>query len=43
MDSSGRYIINADSRSYMGPGVKVKIYPSYSFMEQERVINQCVR
>lgn len=37
MDSAGRYIVNADSRSYMKPGVRVKIYPSYCFMEQERV------
>jgi DNA-binding MarR family transcriptional regulator len=36
MDSSGRYILNADSRAYLKPGVRVKIYPSYTFMEQER-------
>jgi hypothetical protein len=33
MDSSGRYILNANSRSYLNPGVKVKIYPSYTFMD----------
>jgi predicted transcriptional regulator len=32
MDSAGRYILNADARSYITPGVKVRVYPSYTFM-----------
>jgi len=31
MDSAGRYILNADSRSFIRPGVKVRFYPSYTF------------
>ncbi len=32
MDSAGRYILNADARSFIKPGVKVRFYPSYTFM-----------
>ena len=32
MDSAGRYILNSDSRSFIKPGVKVRLYPSYTFM-----------
>ncbi len=31
-DHAGRYILNAETRSIIKPGVRVKIYPSYSFM-----------
>ncbi len=32
MDSAGRYILNADARSYIKPGVRVRFYPSFSFI-----------
>jgi len=32
MDSAGRYILNSDARSFIRPGVKVRLYPSYTFM-----------